>query len=185
MQAYFQIEPCDLEPQYNFDFRTSDLPKQLSRGNHCYYLPIGWYRFGINVKTKYGDDRNWLSYINARGEWSVAFLGTSPVAIDSNTKGGELLTNVTRTDQMKIEAIQSSDDEVDSPGLYVTTHCTNGADRYAIPFHVENEQFQIVFQCRIEPLKFTIHKGFVKTGDVWRIVDARAIRPYGILVRKT
>jgi len=48
----------------------------------------------------------------------------------------------------------------------------------------KNEQFQIVFQCRIEPEQFTVHKGFVKLGDVWRTIDAKAIRPYGILVRK-
>lgn len=175
LQAYFQIEPTkDLDLQYNFDFRTPNLPKQLSRGNRCYYLPIGWYRFGINVKNQYGTDRNWFSYINARDEWAVAFQGTSPIPIDSTIKGGDLLANIEKDDR---------------PGLYVTTHCTNGADRYALPFHVpisadKNEQFQIVFQCRIEPEQFTVHKGFVKLGDVWRTIDAKAIRPYGILVRK-
>ncbi len=72
-------------------------------------------------------------------------------------------------------------------GLYVTTHCNGGADAYTTPFTVsngdENETFRVVFQCRVRPNSFKTHAGVVEVGEIWRIVDPQAIRPYGILLK--
>jgi hypothetical protein len=42
--------------------------------NEPYDLPIGWYRDGLNVREKYGNDNVRLSSNNIDGEWSVIFM---------------------------------------------------------------------------------------------------------------
>jgi hypothetical protein len=100
-----------------------------------------------------------------------------------------LLPSAVKADAMKKEAIQQMGEEANRPGLYVATHCNGGSDIYTRPFTVtafpgKSEQFRIVFQCRVEPGKFTTHKSPVNVGEAWRIVDPKAIRPYGILLKK-
>ncbi|CAF5160321.1 unnamed protein product [Rotaria sp. Silwood1] len=79
--------------------------------------------------------------------------------------------------------------EANRPGLYVPTHCDGGAKIYTEPFTVtpypdKTESFRIVFQCRVKPEKFTVHKSPVIDGNAWRYVDPSSIRPYGILLKK-
>jgi hypothetical protein len=94
-----------------------------------------------------------------------------------------------KTDAMMEEAIEQIGEEANRPGLYVATHCNGGSDIYTQPFTVtafpgKSEQFRIVFQCRVEPGKFTTHTSPVNVGEAWRIVDPKAVRPYGILLKK-
>ncbi|CAF1452567.1 unnamed protein product [Adineta ricciae] len=168
---YLQIRSIDLDPQYNYDYRQSDLLDKDTRGGCPYFLPIGWFRHGLNVSTKYGHDQTWIGHVNAPEEWPVAFHGTCKEAV-TGIVANEVLLN-----------------EVDQAGLYVATHCHGGADLYTTPFTVttsadRSEQFRIVFQCRVEPRKFTTHTSPVNEGEAWRFVDPNAIRPYGILLKK-
>jgi hypothetical protein len=186
--AYLQIRPGDLDSRYNFDYRKPGLPKELQRGSCPYYLPIGWYRHALNVKDKYKDGQIWLGCLNVEGEWPVAFHGTSANAVSGIVQHG-LLTSAVKTDVKRTEAIEQMGEEADSPGLYVATHCNGGSDIYTTPFIVtafpgKSEQFRIVFQCRVQPGKFTTHTSPVNVGEAWRIVDPSAVRPYGILLRK-
>jgi hypothetical protein len=102
-------------------------------------------------------------------------------------KEGPLASNTAR-DVMKGEAIQQMGEEVDCSGIYVTTHCNDGADRYASAFSFtalsrKVENLQVIFQCRVQPGKFTKHTEPVKVGEAWRFVDQNSIRPYGILLK--
>jgi hypothetical protein len=152
-------------------------------------LPIGWYRHALKVLHKYGDDRTWIGRINAKGEWPVAYHGTKKDAVSSIVAKG-LLPSAVVTDAMKSEAIEQMGEEANQPGLYVATYCNGGSyPQYTTPFTVttfpdKSERFSIVFQCRVQPNKFTIHTSPVKEGKAWRIVDPNAIRPYGILLKK-
>jgi hypothetical protein len=164
------------------------VPEQLRRGNYPYYLPIGWYRHALNVQNKYEGSQTWLGCINASGEWPVAFHGTHAGAVKGIIPQG-LSTSTAKTDVMLYEAIEQIGEEANRPGLYVATHCNGGSDIYTRPFTVtafpgKSEQFRIVFQCRVEPGKFTTHKKPVNVGEAWRIVDPKAVRPYGILLKK-
>lgn len=86
------------------------------------------------------------------------------------------------------EAIEQKGPEVDQPGLYLATHCNGGSDVYATSFTVKNddvdENYRVVFQCRVRPDSFTIHTSCVNVGHGWRVVDPAAVRPYGLLLRK-
>jgi hypothetical protein len=164
------------------------MPNELERGSKPYYLPLGWYRFGLKVEHKYTDDKLWLGCANTEGEWPVAFHGTHANAVHGIVKDG-LLPSAVKTDAMLQEAIDQIGEEANRPGLYVATHCNGGSDRYTQPFTVttfpgKSEQFRIVFQCRVQPGKFTTHTSPVNVGEAWRIVDPKAVRPYGILVKK-
>lgn len=160
----------------------------MTRGSRPYYLPLGWYRFGLAVEDKYQSDELWLGDTNAEGEWPVAFHGTNANAVSGIVQHG-LLPSAVKTDAMLNEAIEQIGEEADQPGLYVATHCNGGSDMYTNPFTVtaypgKSEQFRIVFQCRVQPGKFTTHTSPVDVGEAWRIVDPKAVRPYGILLKK-
>ena len=164
------------------------MPKQLERGSRPYYLPLGWYRFGLNVQHKYTNDKLWLGDQNVEGEWPVAFHGTHVDAVRGIVQHG-FLPSAVKTDAMLKEAIEQQGEKVNRPGLYVATHCDDGAELYTKPFKVtpfpdQSEEFSIVFQCRVQPGKFTTHTSPVNVGEAWRIVDPAAVRPYGILLRK-
>lgn len=142
----------------------------------------------MNVNQKFEDGDQWLGCINASGEWPVAFHGTSAEAVTGIVQHG-LSPSAVKVDAMRSEAIAKIGNEADQPGMYVATHCNGGADIYTRPFTVttfpgKSEQFRIVFQCRVQPDKFTIHTSPVNEGEAWRVVDPKAIRPYGILLKK-
>jgi len=71
--------------------------------------------------------------------------------------------------------------------LFVTTHCNGGADAYTTPFTVsngdQNERFRMLFQCRVRPNSFAKDTEGVEMGERWKIVDPRAIRPDGLLLK--
>jgi len=52
-------------------------------------------------------------------------------------------------------------------GLYLATHCEGGASDFAKYFTVKDsicaiKRYQVVFQCRVQPEKFTEHKSSVR-----------------------
>ena len=156
------------------------------RGGLPYYLPIGWYRHALKVVDKYPDDKLWLGSNNVDGEWAVAFHGTTATAVKGIKEKGLLFTVV---DAMRSEAVEKGGANYDKPGLYVATHCNGGAHpRYTTTFDVNSspgatETYRIVFQCRVKPGAYTIHRTPVNKGHAWRFVDPEAVRPYGILVK--
>ncbi|CAF1463483.1 unnamed protein product [Rotaria sp. Silwood1] len=183
--TYFQLQPTDFAPEFNIDY-TSSMPTEDKRGGFPYYLPIGWYRHALKVVDKYPEDKLWLGSDNRDGEWPVAFHGTHGGAVKGIIEKGLLITKV---DLMREEAVEQKGKYFDRPGLYVATHCTGGSHpTYTTPFTIRKstdvtETFRVVFQCRVKPDAFTIHKGPVQEGYAWRFVDPDAIRPYGILIK--
>ncbi len=144
-------------------------------------MPIGWFRRALNVEKKYEDGKIWLGCINAEEEWPVALHGTHKDAVSGITRDGLAFSAVKR------DAIM---EEANCPGLYVATHCNGGChpqytSSCAVPIlSNENEQFRIVFQYRVQPRKFTTHTRPVSVGEAWHIVDPKAVRTYGILLKK-
>jgi hypothetical protein len=178
-----------LDSRHNHDYRRPGEFEQLTRAKRPYYLPLGWYRHALNVENKYKDGSIWLGHVNAEGEWPVAFHGTKAGAVSGIVQHG-LLPSTAKTDVVKIEAIAQMGKEADRPGLYVATHCNGGSyPQYTEAFTVnsfpdKSERFSIVFQCRVQPGKFSTHTTPVSKGEAWRIVDPSAVRPYGILLKK-
>ncbi len=72
----------------------------------------------------------------------------------------------------------------------MATHCEGGASNYTKPFTVQDstgktKNYRVVFQCRVQPGKFTEHKSPVTVGMAWRVYDEKAIRPYGLLLKSS
>jgi len=73
------------------------------------------------------------------------------------------------------EAIKQMWEEASRPGFYVKTHYKGGSDKYTMPstvtaFSNKSEQFRIVFQCQVQPGKFTTHTSPVNVGGAWCFV---------------
>ena len=184
--AFLQLQKSDFESSYNRAY-----PNAVTeiRGGHPYYHPQGWFRHGLKVVDKYPDDKVWLGMNNSPGEWAVAYHGTNPKAVRPIKDQGLLQSRVA-TDQMKVEAKQKNSSIPDVKGLYVATHCEGGASGYADSFEVTGsnnvtKNYQVVFQCRVKPGKFTEHKGPVSVGKAWRVFNEKAIRPYGLLLKSS
>jgi len=181
--TFLQLQKSDFEPSHNRDYPVAG---EMTRGGLPYYLPQGWYRHALKVVDKYPDDKLWLGMANLPGEWAVAYHGTSSSAVRGITDKG-LLHELVTHDECKNEAKQQNPSIPDVKGLYVATHCDGGAALYSSPYNVkdsigEDKEYQAVFQCRVEPGKFTEHSTPVKIGKAWRVFDEKAIRPYGVLL---
>lgn len=141
--SYLQLKPSDFDAAYNFDYTKPGLPNQQMRGNQPYFLPHGWYRHGLNVKDKYGNDTSvWLGSSNADGEWPVGFHGTHSAAVSSIAKTG-LSTGAAKRDRMEEEAIQQLGPAAKGTGLYLATYCNDGSyPQYTQPFTVTTDKKQ-------------------------------------------
>lgn len=187
--SFLQLKPSDFDSAFNFDYTQSGLPTEQTRGKEPYFLPLGWYRHGLNVKNKYKDDNSvWLGSSNADGEWPAAFHGTHSGAVSNISKMG-LSTGTAKRDAMEQEAIQQLGETAKGTGLYLATLCNGGSHpQYTQPFTVTTndkiEKFCVVFQCRVRPNSYSVHTRCVKEGKAWRVVDPTAIRPYGLLLKK-
>lgn len=186
--SYLQLKPSDFNPQYNFDYAQPNLPKEQMRGKQPYYLPLGWYRHGLNVNGKYTGDNVWLGSSNVAGEWPVGFHGTHSGAVGSIAQKG-LTTGTAKRDLMQEEAIQQLGPSAKGTGLYLATYCNGGSyPQYTQSFLVTTDQttekFCVVFQCRVRPNSYSVHTTCVKEGKAWRVIDPTAIRPYGLLLKK-
>jgi hypothetical protein len=182
--TFLQLQKSDFEPSHNRDYPKAGTDR---RGGHPYYFPQGWYRHALKVVDKYPQDRLWLGMENLPGEWAVAYHGTSSGGVRSITNKGLLHEAVIR-DVCKNEAKQQNSTIPNVKGLYVATHCEGGASDYANAFEVKDstgakKEYKVVFQCRVQPGKFTVHKSPVKVGMAWRVFDEKAIRPYGLLLK--
>lgn len=143
----------------------------------------------MKLDRKYKGSSAWISETKQSGGWPFAFQGSAFGLLKGVTD--LTLDNDKRVrDRLLIEALeQLDDDQVNQQDFYVTTHCNNGS----FPFYTEDllvesppnrsEYFQIVFQCRIRPDSYTVHKIPVRTGSAWRLVDPSAVRPDGILLK--
>lgn len=186
---YLKIQPNDLEPMFNFDYRRSDLLTREKRGGYPYHFPYGWYRHSLKVADKYELDAKWLGLSESGDEWAVAYYGTNAGAVLDIVREGVRI-NQDKTDFLREKAVKKMGQKANRSGICVTTHCDGGAyPTYSAPFSVllpsgELKRFSLVFQCRVKSGEFTTHRKPVKKGKAWRFVSPGHIRPYGILLKE-
>ncbi len=182
--TFLQLQQSDFEPRYNRPYPNA---KTETRGGRPYYHPQGWFRHALRVIDKYQGDEVWLGMNNSPGEWAVAYHGTKSDGARGIVDQG-LLHRFVSADVCEPEAKRQYPGIPNVKGLYVATHCEGGASGYAYSFKVKESSgvtrnYQIVFQCRVQPGKFTEHTGPVRVGTAWRVFDEKAIRPYGLLLK--
>lgn len=168
--TYLQLQPLDFATKHSYGYTVADIRPYCNCGGYPYNIPIGWYRHAIDVSKKYPGDNVWLGCKNIPGEWPLAFHGTQAEAVSNITKDGLSIDKVEH-DDMREEAVEQMGSKVDSPGLYLSTHCKGGAHSlYTKTFTVYTsdkkiERFRVVFQCRVKPNEFTIHKSPLTIGE--------------------
>ena len=186
--VHLRLQKSDFNTNYSMPYPPHH-PIECRRGGRPYYFPVNWYRHALKVDDKYHGDQTWLGDKNLPGEWSVAYYGTCDFAAEDIVREG-LSDNKVKADQYKQEAIDKVGEKADVKGIYLATHCEGGASKYARTFTVKDDtgkerKYQMVFQCRVEPNKFTEHTGpGVDVGKILRVFNEKAIRPYGILLKE-
>ncbi|CAF0929856.1 unnamed protein product [Adineta ricciae] len=189
--SYLQVKRDEFDENHNFNYNRSGLRREGMRGNRPYYVPMGWYRYALDVFNKYSDETKdrWIGCQNIPGEWPIAYYGTNGNFIH-DLERNQISLDQERFDPMREESIRQMGEKMNEQGFYVFPKCNGGA----YPWHTKtfevpitpkkNSRFRVVFQCRVKPGQFTVHTCPITNCEMWRVVDTEAVRPYGVLVRK-
>ena len=160
-----------------FDFnwnKSSNWSQDETRGGLPYDPPIGWSGYGLKVLNKY-EDNDWLGNNGEDGEWCVAYYNTDIINFAQSLLKSKNLPS-------KIEAHQGCNNKNKKCsnakvgiGIYVTPKI-----QLAEEYTVANNNYKILFMCRINPQKFR-----TCDFDYW-VVDLSDtdIRPYKLLIKK-
>ncbi|CAF1189966.1 unnamed protein product [Rotaria sordida] len=169
-QAPSTLDLSSLDPQYDYDFTdVNDHSHKFQRGGLDYVRPCGWKRFAIKVTDKY-ENSVWLGHKNTEGEWPVSYHGTG---LNENKTMAMDGYNLTRG---KTYAF--------GHGVYSTPD-VNVAEKYAVKFSHEGNQYIVVLQNRVNPEQLVkLSAAETGIGDYWISPSDKDIRPYGILIRK-
>ena len=180
------LEPELLSPKYDYDFTDkTDDGKTYERGERIYSRPYGWYRYGLNVSDKYGQDNDWLGGTDGKirtesipGEWPVSFHGTKKDSVSGIAEQGYLLS--ISTGKRYGRGIYSS------PSIEV-------AELYAVEFPYCSKRYKVVFQNRVNPDGLEViladrirrdRKCSDVKDDYWLQPREDYIRPYAICIKK-
>eukprot|EP00931_Biecheleriopsis_adriatica_P080661 TRINITY_DN54010_c0_g1_i1.p1 TRINITY_DN54010_c0_g1~~TRINITY_DN54010_c0_g1_i1.p1 ORF type:complete len:351 (+),score=36.63 TRINITY_DN54010_c0_g1_i1:89-1054(+) len=184
----FYVDPS-LQPeslfdfQHNRDYRNWAGPDSEIRGGIRYYVPIGWKKFAVRVKKRYGEDKSWLRLDGGPGEWAVAYHGTSSQALAPIIAGS-----------LKVGSAQVCKDQRDirtgeliGTGIYCTPStqvAQNYADMRSGCSCGGDDKLRFVLQCRVRPGAIKrVHDEETNPHAYWLVNDPADIRPYGVLVQ--
>ena len=163
-----------------------------------YYPPEGWTAIGLKVALLYEDeDGAWLRNSHNPGEWYIAYHGVKSVeAIHGICKDGfksgprQLYTNNNNINPLTSQIYPQCGD-----GVYFTNEIEEAA-KYTRPIHYNNNEYRVVFMCRINPRfvrianignnkEYWIVEGEQSgSGDLFGKKRSEQVRPYRILIKK-
>ena len=144
--------------------------KGEKRGGEDYIPPLGWNKYGINIKYCFNDKNyDWIGHSNNPGEWCVGYWG---------------IKGITKN----MEQIYENDDDIKHPGKQkVGTGVYFPCDPKIMEENTEiinanGENYKVGFMLRIKPDKI---RATGKNKYIW-IVNGNdnEFRPYGILIKK-
>ncbi|XP_026222138.1 uncharacterized protein LOC113166290 [Anabas testudineus] len=169
-------------PEFNYDFTNLQDTETYYRGGEVYERPCGWFRYGLKVLNKYGDN-TWLgtSYRSTQsvpGEWPVSFHGTSKEGAEGIIDG----------------YYKPGPGQAYGRGIYSTPYVAE-AVHYAKTFtsNKNGKKYKVILQNRINPqyrLKYNNDKYWLipvpsgLSNEQERVMVERAIRPYGLLLKQ-
>jgi hypothetical protein len=171
----------DFDPSFDFDFTHLQPDGQTyMRGNKEYHRPYGWYRYALNVRDspKYGGDNTWLGkggirVENSAGEWPVSYHGTQFGCVEGISKEGYKIGPRAKYGK----------------GVYSSPK-VEVAELYAAEFQHEGNNYQVIFQNRVNPARghlkivndpLGIYYVSPLQNDKKGIFD---VRPYGVLIKE-
>ncbi len=164
------LDPSSVDPRYDYDFTNlKDENTEFTRGGMKYVRPCGWKRYAIKVSDKF-ENAVWLGQSNNPGEWPVSYHGTGLHQAKTIAMDGYDLTKGKRF--------------AFGHGVYSTPDI-NVAQKYAIKFSYQNDQYLVVLQNRVNPAtltKVSVEKTGI--GEYWISPIDKDVRPYGVCIRK-
>ncbi|CAF3008069.1 unnamed protein product, partial [Rotaria sp. Silwood2] len=158
------LDPSSVDPHFDYDFTNiNDENKKFTRGGRNYTRPCGWKRFAIKVSEKF-DDMVWLGQTNAPGEWPVSYHGTGSNQAKTIAMDGYDLT--------KGKRFRFGHGVYSTPDIKV-------AEKYAVEFSYNNDQYLAVLQNRVNPTTvINIPADKADIGEYWISPSDKDIRPY-------
>jgi len=164
------LDSSSIDPRYDYDFTNlTDENKNFTRGGMNYVRPCGWKRFAIKVSDKF-ENLVWLGHTNNPEEWPVSYHGTGLNQAKTIAMDGYDLTKGKRF--------------AFGRGVYSTPDI-NIAQKYAIKFSHENDQYLIVLQNRVNPTTLVkVSADQTGVGEYWISPSDKDVRPYGVCIRK-
>lgn len=184
--ASFQLDPDELAPDYNYDFRgQKDDGKHYIRGGYEYHRPYGWFRYAIKVlgRSEYGGDDTWLGPNGIRtessaSEWPVSYHGTSMEHVSEIVKHGYKIGSR----------------NMYGKGVYSSPSLEMVEKQYAQKFTFGGVNYKVALQNRVNPdpshLEIVDKSDTGAGADYWvcKLHDPDKgvydVRPYGILILK-
>ena len=162
-----------LYPQ-DFDIRGNRQPYEYSnnqkRGNLYYYPPIGWTGIGLNI-TKYDNWEIKCGKINKKGEWCVAYHGTSL----ENAKN-IIIEGLKEGKRQHYQAHKDQEGNQIGTGVYFTPHIET-AELYSKSCN----GIKCVFMCRVNPEKMKK----IPNKEIYVVNDPKSDAiPYRLLIKK-
>ncbi|XP_022620246.1 uncharacterized protein LOC111235950 [Seriola dumerili] len=170
------------DPGFDYDFTHLTDTQTYWRGGEKYERPCGFKRFALKVLGKYDDD-TWLgtsyrSTESLEGEWPVSYHGTSEEGAKGIIEG-----------HYKVGDVNAYGD-----GIYSTPDISV-AKQYAKTFTSKNDKksYKVILQNRINPeyrKEYNNDKYWLiripkeKSDEEQQKMVERAIRPYGLLLKK-
>ncbi len=162
------------------------------RGGFDYNPPLGWIRFGINVKGKYDNHNDdWLAWDNRDGEWAIAYHGICVRQHDGDKvkKTGGVITRTQTLKKGPRQAYKDFDD-TNNPGKKVGdgVYCSPNPDildHYAGKVNINGKDYKVGFMLRVHPKKIRIPQRENGKKDYWIVSGSyKDTRPYGILLKE-
>ena len=197
--SYCRLSYESLDPDGNRDFTNWKIDKD-KRGGMAYYPPKGWQGIGLKVSQMYDKGKDeWLAMDGNPNEWAVAYHGLSAPKVAGPIANWQAKKGSVTQEGLKGGGRQLYSNEIDTRnggicgvGVYCGNH-VEVAEAYAEKVTVNDNKYQIVFQCRVKPnsVKVPKKKSSVpgKWGADWEndyiiIKETKDIRPYRILIKK-
>ena len=168
------------------------LKNDLKRGNQPYYQPIGWIRYGLNIKLLYPNIAEWLSKDGNAKEWAVGYHGF----IVNPLKAGLFNKLFDRNKKFKPTLAPSrslkfaNDKDTNKASLGFDKTCDMGillspkaelAEAKTVTFSLNNIKYKMLLQCRIDPAYLRIP---ANNTNLYIVNTTEHIRPYGLLVKE-
>ena len=191
------INPSILDKQGNAIVNWRKGQKSGPAGYSKDYIPpIGWTGIGLKVIDLYDNmDNEWIGTNNNPGEWYIAYHGVKNIkaiqgicCVGFRRGDGQMYKN-----SPNINPLNKHLFPICKEGVYFTLE-VEIAKKYTLPILYKNNNYRVVFMCRVNPYKvriadigngkeFWIVEGD-KLGDLLGERKIEEVRPYRILVFK-
>ncbi len=180
-----------LDPSLDtFEFKETN---PLVRGGEPYYEPIGWIRYGLNIKLAYKDfsHMKWCTEDNNAEEWAIVYHGFNLNPLKQlYSKLFDKTNNINPTlrPSRNLNFANLLDTNKKSTGF--NSGCGLGilcspradlAEEHTTPCTLNDRKYKLLLQCRSNPTKIRIPKS---QPNIRIINSPEHIRPYAILIKE-